>query len=108
MTRRLQRLFPACILCGCFLFSHKAHAFDYGKYDKQHKQIRSIPPSQNSGGAAVQGKQENSHAFQMFANQLLEAMQNDAVPAKFFDAGSNLSFYFKPAKITKIGFKYKF
>jgi len=108
MIRRLQRLFPACILCGCFLFSHKAHAFDYGKYEKQHKQIRSIPPSQKGGTTSVHGTKESSQAFQMFANRLLEAVQSDAAPAKLFDAGRNLSFYFKPAKITKIGFKYKF
>ncbi len=108
MTYPFRNIFSVCILCGCFFCSTKSYAFDYATYQKTHKQLRSLTPSESTASGSLPGKAKKEHLFSTFTRKLLEALDSDRVPVKVFDTNGNLSFYFKPAKITKIGFKYKF
>ncbi len=97
----------SCVLCGCFLLPSKSLAFDYKEYKKEHYQIRSID-SQTSLTPNSQAKEEKQSTFKDFTHKVLEALNSDLVPVKMFDATNEWSLYFKPAKISKLGFKYKF
>ncbi len=108
MRLHIRTAMPLCILFGCCFFSSKSYAFDYDKYNKDHKQLRAIKSGTLVQGETKQSKMSKSKAFERFASQVLEAMDNDAIPTKIFDTGTNISFYFKPAKITKLGIRYKF
>ncbi len=107
MFMSLGRIFVVSMMCS-FCFSHKAFAFDYDTYSKTHKQLRAINPDTTITTAVRNNKHQSTNAFAVFTQQLLQAMQSDAVPVKVFDTGTNISLYFKPAKVTKIGIKYKF
>ncbi|HHD77344.1 MAG TPA: hypothetical protein ENK93_01050 [Campylobacteraceae bacterium] len=108
MLLHLRIAMPFCILFGCCFFSQKGYAFDYNKYDKTRKQMRALTPAAPSQGEIRPAASGKSGAFEKFANRLLEAMESDIIPAKIFDTGTGVSFYFKPAKITKLGIRYKF
>ncbi len=97
----------SCVLCGCFLFPSKSLAFDYKEYNKEHHQIRSLK-SQSTLTPTTQGKEDKESAIKEFTHKVLEALNSDLVPVKMFDASNEWSLYFKPAKISKLGFKYKF
>ncbi len=108
MQFRIRGILPLCILFGCCFFSQKSYAFDYNRYNKEHRQLRSLTAATPADAITKPSKESKSKAFENFANRLLEAMQSDAVPARIFDTGTDISFYFKPAKVTKLGIKYKF
>ena len=98
---------------GCCGFADKIYAFDYQSYAKQTKKIRSV---EKGGVKVVQGgdssTQRRSKGKESIAKviieKLLSSLDNDSVPAKMFKANRKFSIYFKPAKITKIGIRYKF
>ena len=102
-----------CMIFGCCIAPGKLHAFDYKTYSKEMRQVRSLTPS-----AATQGsvkatahpgeKKRKTKIVKVIVEKLFEALDSDVVPAKMFRASNSVSFYFKPAKITKIGIKYKF
>ena len=108
MRLRIRSLMPLYLLCSCYLFAPKSFAFDYDKYKRDHKQLRSLTPATTADAQSTPSKRSKSKAMEKFAGILLEAMQSDTVPTKIFNTGSNISFYFKPAKITKVGITYKF
>lgn len=109
MRFRLRALLPLCMVLGCCFFPQKGFAFDFKKYEREQRQLRSLTPSNaTSTSARTADPKKRSRAFALFADKLLEALQSDAVPTKIFDTGTNLSFYFKPAKVTKLGIQYKF
>lgn len=106
-----RTLFPVCILCSCFLFAQKSFAFDYQKYSKERKQIRSLTPTDRIAAEIPKStpkKKRSDKAFAHFTQTLLEAMDTDIPLATLFDSGNGLSLYFKPSKVTKVGFRYKF
>ena len=99
--------FYSCLLCGCFLFPVKSLSFDYKQYNKDHRQLRSTDSS-GSLTPVTHEKEDKQSAIKEITKSLLEALNSDLVPAKMFNANNELSLYFKPAKISKVGFKYKF
>ncbi len=107
-----RTLFPVCIVCGCFLFAQKSFAFDYQEYSKESRQIRSLTPTDHISAKisekSTATKKRSDRAFSHFTQTLLEAMDTDIPLATLFDNGSDLSLYFKPAKVTRVGFRYKF
>ena len=104
----VNRFLSISILCSCFLLTQKSYAFDYEKYNKEHRQLRSLTPVSTATPSVKEKKEEKSHLMKELVSKVLEAMQSDAVPAKLFDTSTNVSIYFKPAKISKIGITYKF
>jgi hypothetical protein len=104
----VNRFLSISILCSCFLLTQKSYAFDYEKYNKEHRQLRSLTPISSATASVKEKKEEKSPVMKEFITKLLDAMQSDAVPAKLFDTNTNFSIYFKPAKISKIGITYKF
>ncbi len=106
-----RTLIPVCILCSCFLFAQKSFAFDYQKYSKERKQIRSLTPTDRIAAGIPETtptKKRSDRAFSHFTQTLLEAIDTDIPLATLFDNGSDLPLYFKPAKVTRVGFRYKF
>ena len=103
-----------CVLLGCCVAPGKVYAFDYKSYSKEMRQVRSLTPSSEVQGSVketegqAQGKKSKTKIVKVIVEKLFEALDSDAVPAKMFRASNSLSFYFKPAKVTKIGFKYRF
>jgi hypothetical protein len=108
MCFNVNRFLSVSILCSCFLLTQKSYAFDYEKYNKEHRQLRSIAPVSSVTVPVKEKKEEKAPVMKEFITKLLDAMQSDAVPAKLFDTNTNFSIYFKPAKISKIGITYKF
>lgn len=109
MTFYFRNIFSLCILCGCFFCTPKSFAFDYKTYNKAHKQLRSLEPANSTiKNSHLNKRVKKEHLLSSVTKKLLEALDNDRVPVKIFDTSGNFSFYFKPAKITKVGFKYKF
>jgi hypothetical protein len=110
MFLSIKRILPVCIACGCFFFAQKGFAFDYKQYDNEHSRLRSVssPLTQVIGSGETHESEEKSSGLKDFMEQVLTAMQSDAVPVKIFDATETFSVYFKPAKISKLGIKYKF
>jgi|GEM_PF-2222719 len=110
MFLSIRRILPVWIVCSCFFFAHKAFAFDYEKYKNEHSRLRNIPSpvTQINASDQTHESEEKSSGLKDFMEQVLTAMQSDAVPVKIFDATEKFSIYFKPAKISKLGIKYKF
>ncbi len=108
MYFNLRRIVPVCLLCGSFLFTQKSYAFDYEKYNSERKQLRSLAPLTPSAASSHSNQEEKSGIMKEFVTKLLDAMQSDAVPARLFDTNTDISIYFKPAKISKVGITYKF
>ncbi len=108
MPLDMRKLLPICVLCGCFFFTQKSHAFDYEKYNSDHHKLRSLTPHDNIASPSKNQEESKSHLMKELVSKVLDAMQSDAVPAKLFDTNTNFSIYFKPAKISKIGITYKF
>ena len=97
------------ILIGCFILPTKSYAFDYKSYTKELHQIRSLTPANKTVTPVKNNrKQSKSSAIKEITKKLLEALDSDLVPAKLFNAKQTFSVYFKPAKITKLGIRYKF
>jgi len=103
-----------CVLLGCCVAPGKMYAFDYKSYNKEMRQVRSLTTvsevqgSENATAGQSEGKKSKTKVVKVIVEKLFEALDSDAVPAKMFRASNSLSFYFKPAKVTKIGFKYRF
>jgi hypothetical protein len=109
MAFDIRNIFSLCILCGCFFCTPKSFAFDYKSYYNAHKQLRSFEPATDANKVSpLNRKGKKEHLLSSFTKTVLEALDNERVPVKMFDTRSNFSFYFKPAKVTKVGFKYKF
>jgi len=77
------------------------------------RQVRSLTPSAGTHGnvkttARTEEKKSKTKIVKVIVEKLFEALDSDVIPAKMFRASNSVSFYFKPAKITKIGIKYKF
>ncbi len=108
MPLDMRKLLPICVLCGCFFFTQKSHAFDYQKYNSDHHKLRALTPNNTIATPSKNQEESKSHLMKELLGKVLDAMQSDAVPAKLFDTSSNISVYFKPAKISKIGITYKF
>jgi len=105
MPFSVRKTFFAYLFCSSFLFLHKLFAFDFESY---HRQQRSVPSmEQNVAHPATPQKHEKS-SVQRFVSHLLESFDNDIVPAKMFNTSETFSIYFKPAKVTKLGIRYKF
>ncbi len=101
----VKKTFFAYLFCSSFLFLHKLFAFDFESY---HRQQRSIPSmAQHVAQPTTIQKREKS-SVQRFVSHLLESFDNDIVPVKMFDTSEKFSIYFKPAKISKLGIRYKF
>ena len=105
-----------CVLFGCCLTPGKMYAFDYKSYSKEMRQVRSLTPTSELEGSVettrgrTHGKKSKSKIVKLLVKKLFKALNNDTIPAKTFHASKSkrFSFYFKPAKVTKIGFKYRF
>ncbi len=108
MPQDMCKLLPVCVLCGCFFFTQKSHAFDYQRYTNDHHKLRALTPSDNITTPSKKQEESKSDTMKELLGKILDAMQSDAVPAKLFDTNTNFSIYFKPAKISKIGITYKF
>ncbi len=85
----------------------KSYSFDYKTYSKQMHQLRSLTPKTTISPKSNQ-KQRKSSALKNVTKNLLEALDSDLVPAKLFNEHKRVSVYFKPAKISKIGLRYRF
>ncbi len=102
---------PLCILFGCFIVPAKSFSFDYKTYAKERHQLRSLTPPDTLTTAtesSSETKKSKSSIIKEFTSKLLEALDSDLVPVKIFKTSKGFSIYLKPAKISKIGFKYKF
>ncbi len=102
---------PLCIMFGCFFVPTKSFSFDYKTYAKERHQLRSLTSAQTSTsivGSSSVTKKSKSSIIKEFTSKLLEALDSDLVPAKLFETSKGFSIYLKPAKISKIGLKYKF
>ncbi len=110
MFLSIRRILPMWMICSCFFFAHKAFAFDYEQYKNEHSRLRSVtsPLTQVIASGETRESEEKSSGLKDFMEQVLTAMQSDAVPVKIFDATETFSIYFKPAKVSKLGIKYKF
>ncbi len=88
----------------------KSYSFDYKSYSKQMHQLRSLSPKSTLTAKSEKQtqKQRKSSALKNITNKLLEALDNDLVPAKLFNEKKTVSVYFKPAKISKLGLRYRF
>ena len=87
----------------------KVNAFDYKRYSLETKQIRSLTPVANDSKVVKKGtKNAKSSLGREVVQKLLEALDSDLVPAKMFRTQRTFSLYFKPAKVTKFGVKYRF
>ncbi len=104
----LSRLLSVYVLCGCFFFTQKSHAFDYQKYNRDHHKLHALTPNSTIATPSKNQEESKSHLIKELLGKVLDAMQSDAVPAKLFNTNTNFSVYFKPAKISKIGITYKF
>lgn len=113
VTSLKRYFFALLIFLGCCGFGHKAYAFDYQSYAKQTKQIRSV---EKGGGKVMQGGDTSTQRrgsgkesiAKVIIGKILSTLDSDTVPAKMFKANRKFSIYFKPAKVTKIGVRYKF
>ena len=110
MIIRFDKFVSVCLLCGFCLVGQKSHAFDYGKYNKEHRQLRSLSSATTTTAVSASGtkNKEKSTVLKDFMQKVLTAMDSDTVPAKLFETNRNFSVYFKPAKISKLGITYKF
>ena len=103
-----------CVLFGCCMAPGKIYAFDYKSYSKEMRQVRSLTFTSDvqedveRSVMRTQGKKSKAKIVKLLVKKLFKVLNNDTVPAKTFPASKSVSFYFKPAKITKIGFKYRF
>ncbi len=97
------------MVVGCWVMPGKVHAFDYKTYSKEVRQIRTLMPPESGEKPVVKGeKKSRSKAFKTVVNKLLEALDSDLVPARIFQTGDAFSLYFKLARVTKFGIKYRF
>ena len=104
-------LFPLCLFFSCFIAPSKSLCFDYKTYSKQIHNLRIITPSSKTiTPVQTQNKikKKRPNIVKEFATKLLNALNSDIVTAKLFETSSGLSIYIKPAKISKIGVKYRF
>ena len=103
-----------CVFLGCCSVPCKMYAFDYKSYSKEMRQVRSLSPASDmqgdieTRGMRTHGKKSKAKIVKLLVKKLFKALDSDAVPAKTFHRSKKFSFYFKPAKVTKIGFKYRF
>jgi len=95
----------AYLFCSTFLFLHKLFAFDFESY---HHQQRSVPSVAQPVAQPAAAQKHEKSSVQRFVSHLLESFGNDIVPVKMFDTSKKFSIYFKPAKVTKLGIRYKF
>ena len=110
MTLYKKYFLPLCILFGCCVAPVKSFSFDYKTYAKERHQLRSVEPANGtlSSSKSTTRKKSKANVIKDITSKLLEALNSDLVPAKLFHASNGFSIYIKPAKISKIGFKYKF